>query len=216
MESEARRARFRSMSRRCAESARRWSRRCPHRDAKLLIGRDTRESGVWIERELAYGARLGGRNRAEHRRGAHAGGGVSDGLARLRRRRRDFGVAQSLSGQRHQGVLGRRRQVRRAVRGRESKQLVADSPWRCPPATRPTCRTPSISASIWIMRAPCCPDLDELGPRAAGRRLRQRRDDDRGAGAVPRAWVRRHGARSGAGRTQYQQGRRIDTSGKAG
>ena len=29
-------------------------------DAKLLIGRDTRESGVWIERELAYGARVAG------------------------------------------------------------------------------------------------------------------------------------------------------------
>ncbi len=32
----------------------------PRRDAKLLVGRDTRESGVWIERELAYGARLAG------------------------------------------------------------------------------------------------------------------------------------------------------------
>jgi phosphoglucosamine mutase len=32
----------------------------PHRDAKLLIGRDTRESGVWIERELAHGARMAG------------------------------------------------------------------------------------------------------------------------------------------------------------
>jgi len=32
----------------------------PHSDAKLLIGRDTRESGVWIERELAHGARLAG------------------------------------------------------------------------------------------------------------------------------------------------------------
>ena len=32
----------------------------PNRDAKLLIGRDTRESGTWIERELAYGARSAG------------------------------------------------------------------------------------------------------------------------------------------------------------
>jgi phosphoglucosamine mutase len=32
----------------------------PHENAKLLIGRDTRESGVWIERELAHGARLAG------------------------------------------------------------------------------------------------------------------------------------------------------------
>src|SRR5689334_12966362 len=29
-------------------------------DKKLLVGRDTRESGVWIERELAHGARLSG------------------------------------------------------------------------------------------------------------------------------------------------------------
>jgi phosphoglucosamine mutase len=32
----------------------------PHGGAKLLIGRDTRESGVWIERALAHGARLEG------------------------------------------------------------------------------------------------------------------------------------------------------------
>ena len=32
----------------------------PHENAKLLIGRDTRESGVWIERELAHGARSAG------------------------------------------------------------------------------------------------------------------------------------------------------------
>ena len=32
----------------------------PHSGAKLLVGRDTRESGVWIERELAHGARSAG------------------------------------------------------------------------------------------------------------------------------------------------------------
>lgn len=32
----------------------------PHPHAKLLVGRDTRESGVWIERELAHGARRAG------------------------------------------------------------------------------------------------------------------------------------------------------------
>jgi phosphoglucosamine mutase len=31
-------------------------------ESKLLIGRDTRESGEWIERELAHGARLSGSN----------------------------------------------------------------------------------------------------------------------------------------------------------
>ena len=32
----------------------------PHAGAKLLVGRDTRDSGAWIERELAYGAQLAG------------------------------------------------------------------------------------------------------------------------------------------------------------
>jgi phosphoglucosamine mutase len=32
----------------------------PGPGTKLLVGRDTRESGIWIERELAYGARLAG------------------------------------------------------------------------------------------------------------------------------------------------------------
>jgi phosphoglucosamine mutase len=32
----------------------------PHRNARVLIGRDTRESGDWIERELAHGARSAG------------------------------------------------------------------------------------------------------------------------------------------------------------
>lgn len=32
----------------------------PRSDAKLLVGRDTRESGIWIERELAHGARSAG------------------------------------------------------------------------------------------------------------------------------------------------------------
>jgi phosphoglucosamine mutase len=32
----------------------------PGPGTKLLIGRDTRESGIWIERELAYGARVAG------------------------------------------------------------------------------------------------------------------------------------------------------------
>ena len=44
---------------------------------RLLVGRDTRESGAWIERELACGARLAGADDRQRRRGADAGGGVS-------------------------------------------------------------------------------------------------------------------------------------------
>ena len=63
----------------------------PHADAKLLIGRDTRESGVWIERELAYGAQVAGASVQSIGVGP-PGRGLSDRVARFRRRCRDFGV----------------------------------------------------------------------------------------------------------------------------
>jgi phosphoglucosamine mutase len=64
----------------------------PHQGAKLLIGRDTRESGEWIEGELAHGARAVGCSVQS--------GGVAPTPAvayltgaRLRRRRGDLGVS---------------------------------------------------------------------------------------------------------------------------
>ena len=60
MESEARRAHFRWMLQPSGASAPHSSRRFRIPSAKLLIGRDTRESGMWIERELAHGARTAG------------------------------------------------------------------------------------------------------------------------------------------------------------
>ena len=46
------------MRRRCGGLARRWCARCrtAPESPRLLVGRDTRESGGWIEAELAHGA----------------------------------------------------------------------------------------------------------------------------------------------------------------
>ena len=75
----ARRARRRSTRRPCGASARRWSRPLDPSDGHphLLIGRDTRESGEWIERELAAGRPACGRRRQDRRRAADAGGRLS-------------------------------------------------------------------------------------------------------------------------------------------
>ena len=150
-------------------------------------------------------------------RGSHAGRGISDGLARLRCRRRDFGLAQSLSGQRHQSVLRRRRQIRRAVR--ESR---SNSSWPIRRGSVPDgdatgrAAPPSIFASIWTMREPCMTRLDALGP------VRLAVDCANGAmTAVAPALFQELGfdvtvVGCRTGRPQHQQGRRFDTSGKAG
>ena len=83
---------------------------------RLLIGRDTRESGEWIERELAYGARLAGAS-------VTAGGVLPTPAVAYITRTSDVslgavisGIAQSLRRQRHQGLLGRRSEVHRGSR----------------------------------------------------------------------------------------------------
>ena len=104
MESEARRARFPWMRRPCGASAPHWSRR--FRTPAQAADRP-RHAGIGCLDRARAGPRRPhrGRDGAQHRRGADARGGLSDRLARFRCRRRDFGVAQSVSGQRHQGVL---------------------------------------------------------------------------------------------------------------
>ena len=84
--------------------------------ARLLIGRDTRESGAWIERELAYGARLAGATVDRRGRPADAGRGLPHAHQRHHAGRRHLGLAQPLRGQRHQGLLRRRPEVHRGAR----------------------------------------------------------------------------------------------------
>ena len=98
---------------------------------RFLAGRDTRESGGWIERELAFGVRISGRVADQRRHHSDARGRVSDAADGLHGRRRDFRLAQSLRGQRHQGLLGSRREVHRnaraARRGDRRRRLVDHS-----------------------------------------------------------------------------------------
>ena len=180
--------------------------------------RRPRYAGIGSVDRARAGARRahGGRHGAQHRRRADACRRVPDRIARFRCRRRDFGVAQSVSGQRHQGILGRRREIRRRVRESHRGSRRRSGRGRC--SAGDARDVPQADHLRKYMRA-CAGRAAErrkAGPRSTRRRLRQRRDDDGRAGAVPRARVRRHGARSGAGRPQHQQGRRIDTPGQAG
>ena len=128
-----------------------------HRSPRILVGRDTRESGDWIEAELAHGACRRRRGRDERRRRADAGGRVPDARAGLRRRRRDLGVAQSVRGQRHQGVLRTRREVHRARRARSRGDRRGHVVERATRASRERCRAPISSALISIICARSSP-----------------------------------------------------------
>ena len=83
---------------------------------RFIVGRDTRESGEWIERELARGVRSEGAHITTAGVMPDAGGRLRHPRDGLRRRPRHLRVAQSVSGQRHQGVLGPRREVHRSAR----------------------------------------------------------------------------------------------------
>ena len=74
---------------------------------RLLIGRDTRESGDWIEAELAHGAASAGAEVATAGVVPDARRRLPDADGGLRPRGRHLRVAQSVRGQRHQGLLGR-------------------------------------------------------------------------------------------------------------
>ena len=105
----------------------------------------------------------------------------------LRRRRRDFRVAQSLRGQRHQGVLRPRREVHRARRARRSRRSSPIRRGTSAAASRRRCRAPISSAPISITCGPSSAEGARSAAFRLGDRLRQRRDDDRRAAAVPRA-----------------------------
>src|SRR5262249_7117092 len=75
------------------------------RAPRLVIGRDTRESGEWIETALARGSPGGPRHPRLRRRARHAGGRLSDARARRGRGSGHFGLAQFIRGQRNKSLL---------------------------------------------------------------------------------------------------------------
>ena len=87
----------------------------------MLVGQDTRVSSPWIFELLQKGFRAHSGNAAERRRYSDAGDCAADEMARLLRRRDDFSLAQSVSGQRHQGVRVGRNEAERCGRSRRSK-----------------------------------------------------------------------------------------------
>ena len=89
---------IRSITRRSPGSARRWCARCREgRPLRFIVGRDTRESGEWIERELARGVRSEGARDHQRRSDPDAPRRLRDARDGLRRRPRHLGVAQSVS-----------------------------------------------------------------------------------------------------------------------
>ena len=183
--------------------------------ARVLIGRDTRESGLWLERELAHGARACGAEVVSAGVDPDARRRLPHAIQRLHRRRRHLGVAQSVRRQRHQGVLRRRREVQRGARAarreHRGRRLVGGPAGRGGRGSRRGARR-----ALPRPRARGAARPGRTGRRARGRRLRQRRDDQRGAAAVPRARVRRDVHRRRAGRPEHQPALRIDASRGAG
>ena len=86
--------------------------------ARLVVGRDTRESGAVDRARVRLRRRLVRRRGDERRRHPDAGNRLPRARAPVRRRCRHLRLAQSVRGQRHQGVLGCRREVHRAARAR--------------------------------------------------------------------------------------------------
>ncbi len=115
---------------------------------RFLVGRDTRESGS-LDRRRAGGGRQGRRRRDhERRRRPDTRRRVPDAQRGVRRRRGDFGIAQSVRGQRHQGLFRPRRKIHRARRARgrgDRRRLVMDAPTRRRPSR---CLAPIWSARI--------------------------------------------------------------------
>ncbi len=183
--------------------------------ARLLIGRDTRESGAWIERELAYGAPLSGAT-------VIAAGVLPTPAVAYLTRASDITLGAVISashnpfedngikvfsggGQKFTEELERRVEQEIAdpqLVGRRGRRARAGRHGPHEPRTAITC-------------ARCCPTPAACGARP-GRGLRQRRDHQRGAAGVCRSRIRRRSDRRLARRTQHQPRLRIDPPGGDG
>ena len=191
----------------------------PHGDGVAAAADRPRHARVGrLDRGRARARRVGrGRDGDERRRRADAGRRLPDADGGLRRRRRDLRVAQSVRGQRHQGVLGPRREVHRARRARgrgDRRRPVVAGARTATPA--PRAAAPISSAPISITCARCSRSADA---RAA---FRLAIDCANGATTTvaPALFAslglrdRRH--RQPARRPQHQPGLRVDASRAAG
>ena len=155
---------------------------------QFLVGRDTRESGGWIEAELAHGACGEGASVTS------AGVVPTPAVAYLTRTGTyDAGVVISASHNPFEdnGIKvfsGRGEKFTERVE-REVEAIVADASWSARGRRRRrTCRAPTSSARTSIICARSFPEAsqDRRGFTIA-HRLRQRRDDDGGAASCSTA-----------------------------
>ena len=214
----ARRADTRSIRRRCAGSARRsCARTRPRRrpgDCRAIPGRPRHARIRRVDRGGARARRLGrGRDGDERRRRADAGRGLPDAHARVRRRRGDLGVAQSVRGQRHQGVLRQGREVHRARRagGRgDRRRHVVDARRDGEPAHVP--HADLVGAYLDHLRAV----LPGVRRRSAGFKLAIDCANGATTTVAPPLFsslgLDIDGHRRSAGRPQHQPGMRVDAS----
>ena len=104
--------------------------------ARLLIGRDTRESGAWIERELAYGARLAGAS-------VTAAGVLPTPAVAYLARHSDVALGAVISASHNPfedngiKVFAGTGQKFTEQREREVEAIVADTTWTLPPGDAP-------------------------------------------------------------------------------
>ena len=128
------------------------------RPLRFLVGRDTRESGEWIERELARGVHSAGRGDHDRRRHPDTGGRLRHARHGVRCRPRHLRVAQSVRGQRHQGLLrhaGRSSPNRSSARSRRSShdsELERLGARRCAGRSHRRRSTPTSRTRGWRCR----------------------------------------------------------------
>ena len=181
----------------------------------LLIGRDTRESGGWIARELAHGARSEG--------GVVTSAGVisTPAIAYLTRESHyDAGVVISAShnpfednGIKVFSGVGEKftERLEREIEARRRRRVLAGAGR----AGRHAAGRRHLSG-IPRPRACRAARRREPGPSARRRGLRQRRDVRTRAAAASRLRVRRRHDRLRAGRQEHQPGMRLHASRAAG
>ena len=127
----------------------------------------------------------------DRRRHPDAGGRLPDARDGLRRRARDLRVAQSVRGQRHQGVLGRGEKFTETLE-REVEAIIPTGAGRSPGRRmRRSTDTERDRRVHRALRAWRCPIRSALGAFKLAIDTRERRDDDGGAAAVRAARLRR-------------------------
>ena len=122
---------------------------------RIIVGRDTRESGEWIERELARGAGSAGAHVTS------AGVIPTPGVAYLAGALDfDLGVVLSASHNPYTDngikVFSGRGEKFAEREERAVEAVMADASWRVPPAPRPTSRPGSTSRNISPKSGSCC------------------------------------------------------------